>query len=340
MLMATYKVIQDIEADDKLIGWMSPRQAIYAAIVVVSGFICFLLATKGAWWLALPMLPHMILFTVLAGPFVHDQPSEVWLLAKIQFFLKPRKRIWNQSGILDLVTITVPKKIERHLTDGLSQTEVKSRLSALANTIDSRGWAVKNINVNLFAQPSYAGVSTDRLIDTNSLPQEVPSYEIAPQDDILDERSNPTAQNMQQMINQSTQVHRQQIMQQMQKPAAQPQNSQWFTGQPAQQPMQPLVAARDNSSHVTQPSGPSVDDQQQLIDKLHAQKEQNRARSGRSRVVEPLSNAKPIPVAQKPQIDPAVLQLANNDDLNIATIARQANKSSQTEDNEVVISLR
>jgi len=26
--MATYKVIQDIEAEDKLIGWMTPRQTI------------------------------------------------------------------------------------------------------------------------------------------------------------------------------------------------------------------------------------------------------------------------------------------------------------------------
>lgn len=337
--MATYKVIQDIEADDKLIGWMSPRQAIYAAIVVVSAFMCFMFATRGAWWLALPMLPHMILFTVLAGPFVHDQPSEVWLLAKIQFFLKPRRRIWNQSGILDLVTITVPKKIEHNLTDGLSQTEVKSRLQVLANTIDSRGWAVKNINVNLFAQPNFAGTSSDRLIDTNSLPQEVPGYEIAAQDDMLDEHSNPRAQQMDQLINQSAQAHRQQIMQQMQHPAVQSQNDQWFTGQPAQQSPQPVVTTQGNSSYVTQSPGPSDDDQQQLIDKLHSQKEQNKARSGRSRVIEPLS-AKPRPVAPKPQTNPEVLQLANNDDLNIATIARQANKTSQTGDNEVVISLR
>ena len=146
--MATYKVIQDIEAEDKLIGWMSPRQTIYAAIVVVSLGIGFVLVTKAAWWLAIPLIPHTLLFTVLAGPFGGDQPTELWLLAKIQFALKPRKRIWNQSGISEMVTITVPKKIEKHLTDGLSQTEVKSRLKALATTIDSRGWAVKNININ------------------------------------------------------------------------------------------------------------------------------------------------------------------------------------------------
>ena len=343
--MATYKVIQDIEADDKLIGWMSPRQAIYAAIVIVSGFLCFLFATNGAWWLSIPMLPHMILLTVLSGPFVHDQPSEVWLLAKIQFFLKPRRRIWNQSGILELVTITVPKKIEQQLTDGLSQTEVKSRLQALANTIDSRGWAVKNVNVNLFAQPAYADVSTDRLIDTTSLPQEVPAYDIAPHEDILDEQSNPTAQHMQQMINQSSQTHRQQIMQQMQHPTSQQPQAQWFTeNSTIPQPQLPAVQNINSPMPVSQANGPTADDQQQLIDKLHAQKAQNKARSGRSHVVEPLSNKPPKPVVTpKPPVNPEVLQLANNDDLNIATIARQANKSvqsQQTGDNEVVISLR
>ena len=42
-----------------------------------------------------------------------------------------------------------------------------------------------------------------------------------------------------------------------------------------------------------------------------------------------------------PPPDPAILNLANNNDLNVATIARQANKSKLSEDdNEVIIPLR
>ena len=69
--MATYKVIQDIEAEDKLLGPLTLRQFIYAIIVFVSGFIAFKLAFV-AWWLVIPFLPHMILFSVLAAPFGHD----------------------------------------------------------------------------------------------------------------------------------------------------------------------------------------------------------------------------------------------------------------------------
>ncbi len=300
--MGTYKVIQDIEADDKLIGWMTPRQAIYATIVVISGAIGFLFITKGAWWAAIPLLPHMILFAVLAGPFMHDQPAEVWLLAKIQFFLKPRKRIWDQSGISELVTITVPKKIERILTDGLSQTEVKSRLQVLANVIDSRGWSTKNIATNPYGPTGYAFANSDRLVDTSQLPQQVPAIDVTDQEDILDEQMNPTAQHLQQMIAQSSQAHREQVIKTMHHPIKKPTKK----DEPAQQWF------ANDSNTTTGTTKPTATKHRQ-----------------------------PATTPAQP-INPVVQQLANNDDLNIATIARQANKAtgqSELGNNEVVISL-
>lgn len=320
--MGTYKVIQDIEAEDTIIGWMTPRQAVYAAIVFISGFIWFMLASNGAWWLGLIFLPHMVLFGVLAGPFVHDQPSEVWLLAKIKFFLKPRLRIWNQSGVKDLVTITVPKRVEKNLTDGLTQSEVKSRLSALANTIDSRGWAVKNVNINLYAQPGYAFVGSDRLIDHSTLPQQVPDYDVYASDDILDERNNPVAQQVQQMVTQSTRAHRQQAIAQMQQPqatVAQQPATQWFV---------------DPATQATAPANDPADELlSQQIKTSHQQ-------DGKQHMpaLSPTSGQLQHPRA-KQNVDRAVVgQLAQNNDLNISTIARQANKSD--DDNEVVVSLR
>src|SRR5690606_14612536 len=102
--MATYKVIQDIESEDKLLGPLTLRQFIYAIIVLVMGFIAFRLALVNPL-LALPFVPPILFFGLLAAPFGHDQSSEVWLLAKIRFMLKPRRRIWDQSGMQELVTI-------------------------------------------------------------------------------------------------------------------------------------------------------------------------------------------------------------------------------------------
>src|SRR5476651_1493159 len=148
--MATYKVLQDIEAEDKFVGPLTLKQFIFAGIAFVCAYLSFFFLTKHAWILVIPLLPVMVTTGFLAFPWGRDQPTEIWLLAKIRFFLKPKRRIWNQSGVEQLVTITVPKRTEpEYVGSNLSQTEVRSRLKALASTIDSRGWAIKNVNVNL-----------------------------------------------------------------------------------------------------------------------------------------------------------------------------------------------
>ncbi|MDB5186488.1 MAG: uncharacterized protein JWL85_1011 [Candidatus Saccharibacteria bacterium] len=368
--MANYKVIQDIEAEDKLLGWLTLRQFIYAIVVALSGFVAFRLALAINWWVIIPFLPHMILFSVLASPLGHEQSSEIWLLAKIRFFLKPRKRIWDQSGIVDLVTITVPKKIEKQLTKNLSQTEVKSRLKALANTIDSRGWAVKNVNINLFSQPSYAMGSngSDRLLDPSTLPQEVPNYDAQSFEDVLDEQNSPTAQHFTQLIADSTQTQRASIVAKMQQasvqasspPSKQPQADYWFMNQQqAQPPTTPGYATFDNSSLV-QPGLPQTNpivaadptaDEQALAKELREHAKSVTPNFGHMRVLQPLSEqtADTAQTTSPPnnntsvtaQPDPAILELANNDDLNVATLARQANKKrEQPPEDEVIISLR
>lgn len=392
--MATYKVIQDIEAEDKLVGPFSLRQFVYAAIVVVCGFIAFKLFSI-AWWLIFPFLPPMIFFGFLAAPFTRDQPSEVWLLAKIRFILKPRRRIWDQSGMSELVTITVPKKIERHLTNNLSQVEVRSRLQALADTIDSRGWAIKNVNVNMFSAPAYAGAGadTDRLVEASTLPQEVSGLDITLNDDMLDERMNPRAQQLSQMIDASSQAHRQQVMAMMQQggtpPAPQPtppsgnQPSQsnapdyWFlnSSPAAPQDVPPGYATFGSDPFVTPTQAtPAVNitppvpqqnqakpedaDEEALLrhireekarpDPMHSKlktilplREQQQLEEQQRRETEARAAVEAEKSAMTPPADPAILDLANNDDLNIATIAREADKRTGhlDEGDEVVISL-
>src|SRR5581483_2711385 len=137
--MATYKVLQDIEAEDKLLGPLSFRQFIYGCITAMLLYFCFLAITKHAAFLVLLFLPIAGLTGFFAWPWGRDQPTEVWALAKVRFLVKPRRRIWDQSGTKELVTITAPKKVEPIYTNGLSETEVRSRLQALADTIDTRG---------------------------------------------------------------------------------------------------------------------------------------------------------------------------------------------------------
>jgi len=221
--MATYKVLQDIEAEDKLFGPFTLKQFIFGGITVVLGFIGFRIVIAGApMFITIPillvMLPFFLLFGFLAAPIGRDQSTETWLLARLRFLFKPRTRIWNQDGIKELVTITVPKKIERVYTKDFTQDEVRSRLKALANTVDSRGWAVKNVNANLFNQPDYVQVSageSDRLVDPSNIPQEVPMVDVLASDDIFDVENNPIAQHFDQMTHDASTQIRQEAIQNM-----------------------------------------------------------------------------------------------------------------------------
>lgn len=402
--MATYKVIQDIEAEDKLIGWLTLQQFIYAGIVVVCGFIGFQLF-QVAWWLAFPFVPPMLFFGLLASPMGRDQPTDVWLLAKIRFFLKPRKRVWDQTGMKQLVSVLVPKRVERRLTDGLSQSEVKSRLQALANTIDSRGWSTKNVNVNMFAAPAYSMAAaavtdgSDRLLGPNNFPRDVPMLDPGPTEDMFDPRTNPRAQQLSQMMDASAQAHHDQalaiaggaplpapntypvttaVAARSASVAAVPPADYWFlngVGKQVAQPQpgyatfgtNPVVTSDTGQSSLPQVQTPvpqpilpnssaaiSRDEEAAILKHIHEEKAREAKQNhGHIRVV-------PTPAElQQKQIEdarieaekaamtrpsnPAILELSRNDDLDVATIARQAKKHTEPKqsgaDGEVVVSL-
>ena len=219
--MAVYKVIQDVEAEDKLVGPLTFKGFIYAIIALVCGYINFRLIILGSpvKWVLLPVfLMPMLLFGVLASPLGREQPTEVWLLSKIRFFLKPRKRIWDQDGMEELVTITAPKKVEQHLTKDISQNEVRSRLKTLASTLDTRGWAIKNVDTNLnitLPEKPAAALASDRLVPNAGYTQPAPVIEIHPSDDIMDEQNNPTAQKFAAMMQDADQKRKQEVMQTM-----------------------------------------------------------------------------------------------------------------------------
>ncbi len=365
--MSSYKVLQDIEAEDKLLGPLTLRQFIYALVSVFFLYLCFVVATKGAPVLLAVFFPPALFTGFFAFPFMKDQPTEVWALAKIRFLFKPRKRIWDQSGVKELVTITVPKKIERILTDGLSQNEVASRLGALASTLDSRGWAIKNVNVNVYSQPVFAGMNagSDRLIDLSSLPQQVPNYDIQASDDILDEQSNAVAQQFDQMINASSQARREQMINQLnglvpsdQSAAPQTASSNaWFMNQAAATIQtdqstfgaSPVVVPGSTAGQSTQDA---TSEEEALAERIKATKESEQVYSSHLRTIEPIDESKielEMPAAQQAQApsptgaQAAILSLANNNDLNVATIARQANRANNGNDlsgGEVVVSLR
>lgn len=359
--MATYKVIQDIEAEDHILGPLSLRQFLFGLVAAFFLYLSVVFVMKGVAFMVIISAPFVVFCGFFAFPWGKDQPTEVWALAKFRFYFKPRKRIWNQSGIKELVTITVPKKIEIQYTDGLSQTEVKSRLQALATTIDSRGWALKGgtytptTTVGAFGQPA---PNSDRLLAV-AAPQPV-ADNIPDEADILNEAAtSPLARQFDSMINTAAQQKREELIQRMNSAAqaqAPVQQPQWFTQNPIQTAQQPIddqaLAAQLRSNAAagraqatanlkTIPVTPAAPAQTPAPATEPVQAAPQTTPQPQSIVpaptpAQPTPAVDPAPVTAAP--NPAILELARSNDLNIATLAREAKKSDN--DEEVVISLR
>lgn len=152
--MATHKVPQDVEADDKIIGPFGLRQIMYLLVGAGAGFLAFMLATRVAIPLGIIPLPFAFFFVVIALPLRKEQPTEIYLAAVVKYFLKPHLRIWVADGEAPLVEISAPVT-ERPAIKDLGSDEVSRRLSFLTDITDTQGWStrgystpVNNTNLN------------------------------------------------------------------------------------------------------------------------------------------------------------------------------------------------
>ena len=387
--MATYKVIQDIEAEDKLLGPLTLKQFIFAVIAVAFAGMAFITVTKvGNPLVAIPFLPFIVIFGFLAAPIGRDQPTEVWLAARLRFLFVPRKRIWDQNGLKELVTITAPKQDVHVYSDNLSKKEVKSRLRALSDVIDSRGWATRNVAINAYdPQPQYLQQTTDRLLNQDSLPQIVPELTMGADADILDATNNPTAQHFEELVDESTVAQKKSAIDLMQQAikqqkeadiavqkAKQAQEQEAAIAQKAradaleaEQIRQYQAQQQTNTDQSTTPEEivysdevnipsvqayqapnnipqPSKDQEQALLEHIKQDKAVERLTMPHHRTIKTpnqIARERHQKYAQKsqesnspvpPQPSPAIINLAQNNDFSVATIAGQARRGKQEDD--------
>lgn len=191
--MSVYKVPQDVEADDKLLGPFNFRQFIY--LIIVAGCIALEIFLWGIFpGLIILPLPIIIFFGALALPLRKDQPMETYLAAVVSFYLKPNKRFWQPDGVEHLIQISAPVNREEHLTKDLSQNEASRRLSYLADIVDTEGWAIKH-----------------SIAPVNTTVREEYSNEARAAEDMFE--NSRVSSNVDNLLNQHDQRRKQQIMQ-------------------------------------------------------------------------------------------------------------------------------
>ncbi len=164
--MATYKVPQDVEADDKLLGPFTFRQFIY--LMVVFGLVMLAVGLFQIYpILAVIPVPFALFFGVLALPIKKDQPMETYLGALWSFYTKPNKRYWMPGQSESTILITAPKKVEAPRARNLSSDEAGHRLSFLADIVDSEGQAIKNATTPMKDEFYAEAYNTTDMFDRN-----------------------------------------------------------------------------------------------------------------------------------------------------------------------------
>ncbi|MCB9822846.1 PrgI family protein [Candidatus Nomurabacteria bacterium] len=200
--MATHKVPQDVETEDKIIGFLSLKQFIFVVVGIGFGWLTFFFATRVNVILALIWIPFTVVPLVLGLYQRKDQPVEVFLASALRFYFKPRKRKWDQEGYEERVLVTAPPKVEHHYTKDFSGEEAMSRLTRLSRMMDSRGWASKLSGEWQNPQLAAAATSDARLVQPANLATNDSGYlqTYMQPTDVMDEQTSVVAKDFQYKI--------------------------------------------------------------------------------------------------------------------------------------------
>ncbi len=307
--MATYKVPQDVEADDKLIGPFSFRQFIYLVVVAICIGLAFGLYRVFPGLVVIPM-PIALFFLVLALPLKKDQPFEVYLAALVHFALKPKMRMWEPEGMVKLVEINSDKPGDTIQLKEFTGEEASEKLAYLADVVDSGGWAARNVRAEppiLLSSPlndaaqSEADDTDDIMGDEGALGQSI--------DNLLDDVARQRRAQMEAIMKQGGRADPT-ALQTSATTQATPQRT-FDVGLPT-----PVLPTNVDSTIKH-----SIE-----VDEAH------------QKHLEVI--AEEALMARQQEMSADILRLANNNDLSVSAISREANRLRGLENGEVVVELR
>lgn len=256
-------------------------------------------------------LPIIIFFGALALPLRKDQPMEIYLTAVIKFFLKPRTRLWNPDGSINMVTITAPTTASGSLTKGYSGDEARERLAYLSQIVDTRGWASRGVTS---APPNLSDIVV---------------AEAQSAEDVMDENANVT-QNFASLIAREDSRRHQTVVNRIQLATQQPARSLVSTAEDLT--LAPSFNPYPSSMHQKVIGG-STHDEPAIRQNSTAQPTVTMNQSV-------ISARQSTTIPSQPAVSPDTIRLANNNDLTISAIAREAHRLEAKGGEEVVISLR
>ncbi len=338
--MAQYKVPQDVEADDKLIGPFGFRQFIYLLIVAALGGVAYIMGRIFFLLAFIPIIPALFLL-ILALPLRKEQPMETYIAALISFYTKPTKRYFNTGQRESTILITAPKIIEKIRTKNISSDDAGRRLSFLASVVDSEGYSIK--------EGASTPVRDEFIAEANSTPDMFDVYETTRIDSFVEDsasrRHDAAVAQMRAAIEKSNSLTASaEALASAENPAfaaappAYNPSSSFtnpFASAQSSQPQQPPAKEEPLDFSIFAETTTPASATEQYIDSKPA--ETSPAEETVKSAVEPTAE-ETSPEVESVIVEPdeKIFNLAHDRDFSVATIAKEAKRISRKADNEEV----
>jgi hypothetical protein len=178
--MGQYKVPQNVEAEDKILGPFSFRQFIYLLVAGACGVAIWFIVQGGVWPFVFIPLPIFLLCLALALPLRKDQPMETYLLAIVKYILLPKKRLWRAGSFMPNVDVDATIINESPTLKDIRGADASNRISFLAQVVDTAGWSTRgtvmdrpseNMNERAAQEAIREANSNDQFDETNATAQ-------------------------------------------------------------------------------------------------------------------------------------------------------------------------
>lgn len=223
--MAQYKVPQNVEAEDKILGPLSLRQFIYVIIALMWGFLMwriFLSAPIIAFVAALPVSGTFLALGLIQR---EEQSFENYFIAMLRFIIVPRKRVWHKDMTnADIVRSETPVK-QPQLVSHHDPAQLRGQLQKLALVVDTRGRAVKSSEIQLPDEANQAAAIAARVNVGAKEAAEAPAINVTAEDDILDMKNNKQAAAVGHLLENVEADIRAEAVEKMQHPSRTPEKS-------------------------------------------------------------------------------------------------------------------
>lgn len=147
--MANYKVIQDVESEDKILWKLSIKQVFFALFGFGIIYLGYLGLTYIHWIILVIFILIALPLIFLALPLGKDQPNEVWLMSQLNFLFRPRKRLWQPLGNHKVIEITQHASDQNLEVAPVNTKEAYQKAVNISQVLDAQSQATSSAGVSV-----------------------------------------------------------------------------------------------------------------------------------------------------------------------------------------------